>query len=101
MIDNMTQAPTAINYFAKDRMLEITWGPGDIQRLPARVVRTNCACAVCVDERTGQRVLDVSTIPDDIDILAMSPVGNYAVQIQWSDGHDTGIYSWETLRQIH
>jgi DUF971 family protein len=101
MIDNMTQAPTAINYFAKDRILEITWAPGDIRRLPTRVVRAACGCAACVDERTGVRTLDIDSIPPDIDILAMRPVGNYAVHIQWSDGHDTGIYTWENLRQMH
>jgi len=101
MIHNMAQAPTAINYFSRERMLEITWAPGETQRLPTRTVRANCACASCVDERTGQRTLDVDSIPDDIDILALRPVGNYAVHIQWSDGHDTGIYTWEHLRQLH
>lgn len=100
MIDNMTQAPIAINYFAKDRRLEITWSSGDIRRLPTRVVRAACGCAACVDERTGVRTLDVDSIPADIDILAMRPVGNYAVHIEWSDGHDTGIYTWESLRRL-
>lgn len=100
MIDNMTQAPTAINYFAKDRILEITWAPDDIRRLSTLAVRAACACAACVDERTGVRTLDVSTIPADIDILGMRPVGNYAVHVQWSDGHDTGIYSWDYLQKL-
>jgi DUF971 family protein len=100
MINNMAQPPAAINYYAKDRRLEITWAPGQVHRHAAKLVRAACGCASCVDERTGQRTLDVNSIPDDIDIVALRPVGNYAVQIEWSDGHDTGIYTWELLRRL-
>jgi len=96
----MTQAPTAINYYAKDRTLEITWGPGHTVRLPTKLVRTECGCASCVDERTGERILDPRSVPEDIDILDMRPVGNYAIQIRWSDGHDAGLYTWERLRHL-
>jgi len=44
-------------------------------------------------------VLDAATIPEDIRPRSITPVGNYAVQITWSDGHSAGIYTWELLRK--
>ncbi len=73
---------------------------GDVTRYPVRYLRTTCKCAVCVDERTGKRILDVRAIPDDIQITDMSLAGNYAVKFTFSDGHDTGIYSWKHLQAI-
>lgn len=96
----MTQPPTAINYFAKDRIIEITWSPGEVARYPTKLVRGSCGCAGCVDERTGVRTLDVDAVPDDIDIVSMSPVGRYALHIAWSDGHDSGFFTWERLRAL-
>lgn len=96
----MAQPPTAINYYAKDHILEITWAPGRVSRLPTKFVRAACGCAGCVDERTGVRTLDVNSIPEDIDIRGMTPVGNYAVHIDWSDGHNSGFYSWEHLQDL-
>lgn len=61
-------------------------------------LRTACPCAVCVDEITGEKILDDSTIPQDIHPLKYARVGNYAVEILWSDDHDTGIFTYEKLR---
>ena len=96
----MTRAPQAIDYFATERVLQITWAPGHIGRYPTKYLRCECACAGCVDERTGVRTLDPKTVAEDIDIVELEPVGNYAIRIRWSDGHDTGIYSWEHLARI-
>ena len=68
--------------------------------IPARALRDGCPCADCVEEGTGRKLLDPSTIPQDIHPVGVSAVGNYAVQIDWSDGHSTGIYTWATLRAI-
>jgi len=46
---------------------------------------------------TGERILDPADVPDDLTITDMSLVGNYAIQFVFSDGHDTGIYTWEAL----
>ena len=67
---------------------------------PANLVCGECRCAACVDELTGVRTLDISSIADDIIIDDMQLVGNYALRIDWSDGHSTGLYSWKLLRAL-
>lgn len=59
-----------------------------------------CRCAVCVHEMTGARLLDPALIPADIHPLTIQSVGNYALQIAWSDGHNTGIYRYDYLRLL-
>jgi DUF971 family protein len=97
----MAQSPIAINYYAPQHILEITWSDGHVSRFPTKLLRSLCPCAGCVDERTGVRTLDPETVSTDIDIQEMDPVGNYAIRFRWSDGHETGIYSWEHLARIH
>jgi len=96
----MTTAPTNIRALRDPPALELAWPEGRVDQIPYRRLREECPCAVCVDEITGRRVLDVSTIPADIRPAAVSFVGNYALKIAWSDGHDTGLYSWDRLRQL-
>lgn len=80
--------------------LRIAWGDGACFAYPVRSLRLSCACAHCVDEWTGANLLDPDTVPDDIHPLAINSVGRYAISIQWSDGHDTGIYTFERLREL-
>ena len=80
--------------------LEITWEPDHIGCYPYRNLRLACHCAGCVDEMTGERIVDPAAIPEDIKITTMQLVGNYAVKIVWSDGHDTGLYTWKRLAQL-
>jgi len=80
--------------------LVIQWSGGPRVVIPAVQLRDQCPCANCIEEGTGRKILDRSTIPADIRPLQVAGVGNYALKIQWSDGHDTGIYTWETLRRI-
>jgi DUF971 family protein len=79
--------------------LRIRWPDGRDVLVPPKQLRDLCPCAGCVEEGTGRKLLDPATIPDDIRPLSIEPVGNYAIRIRWSDGHDTGIYSWPTLRE--
>lgn len=83
-----------------DGQLRVRWAPGQEATVPFKRLRDACPCAQCVEEWTGRKVLDPATIPDDIRPLAIEPVGNYAIKIAWSDGHDSGIYDWKTLRRI-
>ena len=59
-----------------------------------------CACARCVDEWSGAATLDPSTVPADVHPLQIRNVGRYAIQIDWSDGHDSGIYPFRRLREL-
>jgi DUF971 family protein len=80
--------------------LHVAWPGGASATLTPFLLRDRCPCAGCVEEGTGRKLLDPSTIPADIRIQDVKAVGNYAVQLFWSDGHSTGIYSWDTLRRV-
>ncbi len=66
----------------------------------AATVRRQCRCATCVEEFTGKPLLNPSDVPDTVYPLRMQPMGNYAVAIQWSDGHASSIYPYETLLEL-
>ena len=80
--------------------LAISWDDGVRSRFEVRDLRLACACAHCVDEWTGEQRLDPATVPDDVHPTQIEPVGRYAIQIHWSDGHDSGIYPYARLRQL-
>jgi DUF971 family protein len=85
---------------SSENELAITWSDGHKSLYPAHYLRENCRCAVCIEELTGRKLLDPSAIPSDIKPLKISYVGRYAIHIQWSDGHSTGIYPFELLRNL-
>ena len=84
----------------EDRELHIAWADGHKSILPNAYLRENCACAACVHELTGERMLNPRAVPADIRAVEISLVGRYAVQIRWSDGHSTGIYPFDRLRAL-
>jgi DUF971 family protein len=92
-----SEPPEAIDVTAA-REVEFTWPGGVKVAVPSRQLREGCPCAGCVEEFTGRKLLDPATIPADIRPDRIEPVGNYAIRIVWSDGHDTGLYTWQTLR---
>jgi ATP-binding protein involved in chromosome partitioning len=65
---------------------------------PARELRLACPCAACVDEMSGRPLLDASTVPPDVRPVSLALVGAYGLRVQWSDGHGTGIYTFQRLR---
>ena len=79
--------------------ISILWNDGKSSVFKARDLRLLCPCAACVNEITGQKMLRSEQVSADVKALAISPVGRYALQIRWSDGHDTGLYGFEYLRQ--
>ncbi len=92
--------PTDIKLKRAEGIVELSWRDETPRRHDVRTLRCECACAACVDERTGVRTLDIETVPDDIGITNMELVGNYALKLSFSDGHDTGIYTWDRLHQM-
>ena len=94
----MPVSPTTIKRLGKESV-EITWGDGHHGIYPNRYLRDNCPCASC-REGKPRRWLPVLGNPGEICPVQIGVVGRYAISIQWSDRHDTGIYSYETLRQL-
>lgn len=78
--------------------VSIEWADGHVTIYTARELRQACPCAGCVDELTGKRTLDVQGVPTDTRTHEVVLVGNYAISIAFSDGHATGIYPFEMLR---
>jgi DUF971 family protein len=91
-------APEDIKARRTDGTLVIRWSEGDERVYALRDLRCACPCASCVDEHTGRRVLDPAEVPEDVSVDRMELVGHYALRIHWTDGHATGIYTWEFLR---
>ncbi len=78
----------------------IKWADGHESTYLARDLRLACPCAGCVEEMTGQKLLDEASVPADVHPTGIDVVGRYAIQIRWSDGHSTGIYRFELLREL-
>lgn len=81
-------------------VLVLDWTDGVTTRHPVRALRLACRCAVCVDEWTNEPLLDEAAVPVDVRPLRIEPVGRYGLQVEWSDGHSTGIYTFDTLRRL-
>lgn len=62
-------------------------------------LRLRCRCAGCVEEMSGRPLLDPSRVPPDVQARGIELVGQYAINIRWSDGHETGIYKFRDLRE--
>jgi ATP-binding protein involved in chromosome partitioning len=88
--------PYAIN--RRDDGILIEWDDQGHQAFySARALRLACPCAGCVEEMSGRRLLDPSGVPPDIRPISLALVGAYGLRIHWSDGHGTGIYTFEHL----
>jgi len=79
---------------------DVTWNDGHFSSYPSWYLRENCQCAECVEELTGRRKVLHGDIPSGIERLQVTPVGNYALSFKWSDGHETGIYTFDDLRTL-
>lgn len=80
--------------------IRIRWADGHEALYPNVYLRQKCRCANCVQEWTGEVMIRPEMIPKDIAPVQIIPVGLYAIQIKWSDGHETGIYSFDLLREV-
>lgn len=96
----MTDPPSNIRALQAEQVLEVTWADGRVDRLAYRRLRAECPCASCRNEWTGERIIQPESIPSDLRLEGMEPIGTYAVQPTWSDGHGSGLFTWDLLRQL-
>ena len=94
-MDTPTPRPTEIKLHQKSRALEIVFADGKTFMLPCEFLRVHSPSAEVRGHGPGQEVLQIGK--RTIEITAIEPVGTYAIQPRFSDGHNTGIYSWEVL----
>ena len=100
-MESAANAPTPARIAQKGpRELLIEWSDGVEHVYDVRDLRLACACAVCIDEWSGEARLDPSGVPEDVHPREIKAVGRYALQFVWSDGHDTGIYPFARLRAL-
>ena len=82
------------------KALRILWEDGHESVYLPFDLRMSCPCAGCVDELSGRRALTEAMVPHDVYPNAIEYVGRYALKFVWSDGHDTGLYSFDLLRGL-
>ncbi|HJO27866.1 MAG: P-loop NTPase [Candidatus Poseidoniia archaeon] len=80
--------------------VQVKWRDGVEQAIPAHTLRSECPCAGCVDEFSGEKLLLPEQIPTDIVVASTASIGRYAVRFDFSDGHNSGIYEFARLRAI-
>src|SRR5690606_29083316 len=93
-----TPIPTNLVLHQRSRLLEVSFDTGETFKLPYELLRVYSPSAEVRGHGQGQEVLQ--TGKREVDIVAIEPVGNYAVRPRYSDGHDTGIYSWDILHDL-
>ena len=99
-------SPTRIEK-TPEREILIEWSDGELQKIAFKALRDGCQCATCADARlkpapetSGQLTVLTAAEAQPLDILEMRPVGNYAYNIRFSDGHTTGIFTFDLLRSL-
>jgi DUF971 family protein len=90
-----TPSPQSITVHGASRVLEVGFADGSVFRIPFELMRVYSPSAEVQGHGPGQELLQ--TGKREVDIVELEPIGNYAVKPVFSDGHDTGIFSWEYL----
>ena len=88
--------PTDIVLHARSQIVELRWHDGMLVRLAAGPLRAACPCSGCEASRIAG---DAATMPA-VEVSAIEPIGEYAIRVVFSDGHNRGIYPWSYLRQL-
>ncbi len=97
-MDSPRRIPTEIRLHQKSRILEVKFDNGAHFTLPCEFLRVYSPSAEVRGHGPGQETLQVGK--EDVTITAIEPVGQYAIKLIFSDGHDTGIYSWDYLYEL-
>ncbi len=82
------------------RTLAVLWADGHRDHIDVRDLRLACRCALCIEEMSGRKLLDPQKVRADVSPRVISSIGNYALGIDWSDGHNSGLYSFDLLRSL-
>jgi DUF971 family protein len=83
-----------------DSEISIKWSDEAETKYSAADLRRSCPCAGCINEWTGEKTLKDENVADDLSFSSISIVGRYALNFHFSDGHDTGIFSFDYLRKL-
>lgn len=97
-LEKTTPRPVALTVHEQSRMLEVQFDDGGHFRIPFELMRVYSPSAEVQGHGPGQEVLQ--TGKRDVGLVALEPVGNYAVQPTFSDGHASGIFSWDYLYRL-
>ena len=97
-LDETTKIPTEIKLHQKSRILEMSFADGERFELSYEFLRVFTPSAEARGHGPGQEVLQVGK--REVDIERIEPVGNYAIRPVFSDGHDSGLYSWDVLYNL-
>ena len=87
-------------YQIDERTLGITWTDDQESKFDVVELRRKCPCASCVDEQTGKRILKPEMVKETVRPEQIRSVGRYALNIVFTDGHSTGIYTFKMLRKM-
>ena len=98
MAGSETPTPTEIKLHQKSRLLEIAFADGSRFNFPCEFLRVYSPSAEGRGHGPGQEVLQVGKL--NVEITAIEPVGTYAINLAFTDGHDSGIYSWDYLHAL-
>ena len=98
-IQNESPIPLKVELRTRQQLV-VAWSDGKETPLSCREMRINCPCAQCVDEVTGIRRLNPDSVAPDVWPQEINPVGRYALNFRWSDGHSSGIYTFDSLRKM-
>ena len=88
------------SYDIQNGLLHVQWRDGEVRNYDTFKLRLECPCANCVDEVTGAKIISSDKIPLNIQVKGLRPVGRYGLAIQFSDGHNTGIFKFEKLKSL-
>src|SRR3712207_5409280 len=83
-----------------DAEITIVWSDGNEATYNASDLRRKCPCAGCVNEWTGERMLKPEAVAEGLTFSSIGVVGRYALNFNFSDGHETGIFSFKYLREL-
>lgn len=82
------------------KAITLKWNNGRVWKVGNKELRVSCQCALCINEMTGEKMMDPAKISSEIAATQVTPLGNYAIGVTWNDGHSSGIYPYKTIEKL-